>query len=276
MSGAEPPVTLPTGVRVVLAPNPGLMTGPGTNQYLLGVGDAPPVLLDAAALDAENERRLRAATDRLAGLVLTHIHPDHVGGVPAVRTRFAVPLAAHHSRADFVVGGRPLAPERALRDGDEIAFPGGRLTAVHAPGHESGHLCFHEPAHGWLFTGDTILSTGTTVIAPPDGDMRAYFATLGRLRALRAAIIFPGHGPPIHDPEAVIAQYLAHRELRERQVLAALAATPARPEDLVPGIYRDLAPGLAWAAAATVRAHLDKLAAEGRVIAAEDGTFRVG
>jgi glyoxylase-like metal-dependent hydrolase (beta-lactamase superfamily II) len=271
-----PPVTLPAGVRVVLAPNPGLMTGPGTNQYLLGSGDEPPVLLDAAALDAENERRLRAATDRLAGLVLTHVHPDHVGGVPAVRTRFAVPLAAHRSRADFVVGGRALAPERALEDGDEIAFPGGRLTAVQAPGHESGHLCFHEPDRGWLFTGDTILSTGTTVIAPPDGDMRAYFATLRRLRALQATVIFPGHGPPIHDPDAVIAQYLAHRELRERQVLAALTAAPARPEDLVPGIYPDLAPGLAWAAAATLRAHLDKLVAEGRVIAAEDGTFRAG
>jgi glyoxylase-like metal-dependent hydrolase (beta-lactamase superfamily II) len=258
-------VTPPSGVRVVLAPNAGIMTGPGTNQWLVGEGD-DAVLIDAAPLDDENRRRLGAAGVRIRELWLTHIHPDHVGGAHAVRETFGVPIAVHRSRRDFDHGPGPLRAERPLDDGDELAFPGGRLRVIHAPGHESGHVCYYEPDRRWLFTGDNVLTIGTSVIAPPDGDMRAYLATLERLQALDLAWIFPGHGPPTDEPHEKLAEYIAHRQERERQVLSALAGGGKTVEEMVPRIYPELHPGLFWAAAAQLRAHVDKLVAEGRVI----------
>jgi glyoxylase-like metal-dependent hydrolase (beta-lactamase superfamily II) len=266
-------VSLPPGVRVVLAPNAGIMTGPGTNQYLVGEGDET-VLIDCASLDDENRRRLAEAKVRVQALWLTHIHPDHVGGAHALREAFGVPIAVHRSRRDFLVAGHPLRAERPLDDGDELAFPGGRLRVIHAPGHESGHVCYYEPERRWLFTGDNVLSIGTAVIAPPDGNMRQYLDTLARLQALDLAVIFPGHGPPIDTPHEKLAEYIAHRALRERQVLDALRAGATSVEAMVPGIYPDLHRGLFWAAAAQLRAHVDKLVTEG-IVAESDGVLRL-
>jgi glyoxylase-like metal-dependent hydrolase (beta-lactamase superfamily II) len=254
---------LAPGLRVVLAPNPGPMTGPGTNQYLLG--DDGALVVDAATLDAENRARFAATGVRPAALALTHTHPDHVGGALDAREAWGVPVAVHRRHAGVTVGGRPLAPERCLDDGDELAWPDGRLVAVHTPGHESGHLCFYEPARRWLFTGDTILSTGTTVIAPPDGDMRAYLTSLERLAALDLAVIFPGHGPPIDRPYEKIAEYVAHRRMRERQIVDALAAGVDRIPDIVTRLYVDVPKLLHGMAALTVLAHLQKLVTDGAV-----------
>lgn len=258
-------------IRVVLAPNPGFMTGRGTNQYVFGRERA--TVLDVAPYDAENARRF-ALAGGVAEILLTHIHPDHVGGVAALREATGAPVAVHRRRADYVHAGRPLAPARLLDDGDEIRHAGGRLRAVHTPGHESGHCCYYDPDRRWLFTGDLILGTGTVVIPPPDGDMIAYLASLRRLRTLDLVRILPGHGDPIERPYEKIEEYLAHRLGRERQIVEALAAGVETIPGIVAQLYAAVPAVLHGAAALTVLAHLQKLIAEREVREEPTGHYR--
>jgi glyoxylase-like metal-dependent hydrolase (beta-lactamase superfamily II) len=269
-------VRLDDGVKVVLAPNPGVMTGPGTNQYLFG--DREALLVDVALWGGENAARVGAALSpaggRVGAIALTHVHPDHVGGVAGLRAASGATVAVHASRAEFALGERALAPDRLLADGDEVSHAAGRLRVVHTPGHESGHCCFLDPDRRWLFTGDLVLGTGTVVIPPPDGDMRAYLTSLRRLLELDLTRILPGHGPPIDRPYEKVEEYLAHRLMRERQVLAALAAGLHTVPEIVARLYADVPAVLHPAAALTVRAHLAKLVAEDAVREEPDDRFR--
>jgi glyoxylase-like metal-dependent hydrolase (beta-lactamase superfamily II) len=198
-----------------------------------------------------------------------------VGGAAEARAAADAPLAVHRSRAEYAHAGRAIAPERLLDDGDEIVHAGGRLRAVHTPGHESGHCCYYDPDRGWLFTGDLILGQGTVVIPPPDADMIAYLASLRRLLELQLTCIFPGHGPAIERPYDKISEYLSHRAMREQQIVAAMEAGVTAIPDIVARLYADVHPALHGAAALTVRAHLGKLDREGVVREVDAGRWEL-
>ncbi len=252
-------------VVTVLGQNPGMFTGPGTNTYLLGRG-RELILLDTGQGLAQYTDLLEAALAehcggaRIVKIVVTHAHGDHLGGVPALLDRFGdIPLwKMPWPEQDLGLAIDPLA------DGDECALEDLTLRALWTPGHARDHLCFYMPEEKALFTGDVVLGAGTTVI-PPDGDLGDYMASLRRLLELDIEVIYPAHGPAIDDPRRKIEDYIAHRLLRDRQILEGLAAGLDSIRALVERIYTDVPSFLHDAAAASVEAHLRKLDAEGRV-----------
>ncbi len=262
-----------TRVAVALGLNPGPFTGPGTNTYIIGSGRRR-ILLDTGQgvpeYPAVLERCLGdhadgAALDRI---LLTHAHPDHIGGVESVRARFG----------ELPLWKMPLAEQdrgyrvHALADGDVIETEGAELLAIWTPGHARDHLCFYLKEERALFTGDVVLGAGTTVI-PRDGDLMDYMDSLRRLLDFDADVIYPAHGPAIKGANAKIREYIAHRELREQQILDALAAGPATVTQIVRTIYTDVPEFLHDAAGVSVEAHLRKLVREGAVVAAGDGRW---
>jgi hydroxyacylglutathione hydrolase len=251
-------------VRRVLGLNPGLMTGPGTNTYLVGL--RRPILVDTGAgLDGYPALlRAFAATERVgdvARVLLTHRHRDHMGGVPDVRRLYPrVPVGK------FVVNdpGLPV-PMEPLAEGAVIRGEGVTLHALHTPGHASDHLCFYLEEERALFSGDLILGGSTTVIPPDDGDLGQYLASLRRLLDLDVVRIYPGHGPVLEPARPVIEGYIAHRLEREAQILAALAAGTETVAEIVARVYREVPAALHVPARLSVQSHLVKLERDGRV-----------
>ncbi len=255
-------------VHRVLGMNPSSFTGPGTNTYLVGMDGREPLLIDTGiGLELWHEllaaHLAECAAPPLARCLMTHGHPDHVGGVADVRRLHpGLPLHKHPWPAR---DGQAGVPFLALADGDVVAGEGFTLRAIHTPGHAPDHLCFYLEEERALFTGDVILGVGTTVIPREGGDLGHYLDSLRRLQALDLARIYPGHGPVIDEPQEKIAYYLAHRLARERQILDELSRGAGTVEAIVRSIYRDYPPNLHAAAAQSVGAHLDKLEREGRV-----------
>ena len=248
----------------VLGLNPGLMTGPGTNTYLVGRRD--PILLDTGAGVAGYVPLLARY---LAGrgwrqpsrIVLTHRHRDHLGGVSQLRARFrGIPVAKMLHRDS----GLPAAIDD-LRDGQAVHGDGATLIAVHTPGHASDHLCFYLVEEKALFTGDVVLGGSTTVIPLDDGDLGDYMTSLRRLLDLDVRRIYPAHGPVIEDGPGRVREYIEHRLMRERQILEALGDGLVTIPEMVARIYADVSAALHQAAAQSVASHLAKLAREGRV-----------
>jgi glyoxylase-like metal-dependent hydrolase (beta-lactamase superfamily II) len=267
------------GVRRLLAPNPSAFTYTGTQTYIVGEGAV--AVIDPGPDEASHVAALLEATqgERVEAILCTHTHRDHS---PASR-----PLAA--ATGAPIVGCAPLdledeevgradeafdpdyRPDRVLGDGERVAADGWALTAIATPGHTSNHLCYALEGTGALFCGDHVMGWATSVVAPPDGDMADYMESLDKLRARGDLVLYPAHGPAIDDPGARLDALLAHRRMREREILGRLAAGDTRIPDMVAAIYVGLDPRLVAAAGRSVLAHLLDLERRGAVEREGDG-----
>lgn len=257
---------LPARVR---APNAGLMTGTGTNCYVVGGDDVAVIDVGCsqrAHLDAIEE----VAGGRLKWILLTHAHSDHSPGAHELAARTGAQVFAWGSSGRFP--GVPCRPDVRIRDGWTLRLGDQRVTAIHTPGHAKDHLCYLLEPDGLLFSGDHIMQGSTVVIAPPDGDMRAYLASLKRLLDFRIKRIAPGHGEWIDCAHDEIRKLIAHRLKREGSILTALAEQRLRLPQIVAAVYPALPEALKPWAELSAWAHLRKLRDEGRVI----GTSRRG
>ena len=251
-------------VRRIVAPNPGVMTGPGTNTYLVGIDEI--AVIDPGPDDASHLDAIAGCGgDCIRWILVTHTHSDHSPGAAGLRERLGphVEVLGFDERDRFV-------PDRSIGEGFTIEATEFRLSALHTPGHASNHLCYLFEEERLLFSGDHIMNGSTVVIAPPDGDMGAYLGSLERLRKMRLRAIAPGHGALIENPKAKIDEYVSHRLAREEAVAAALAgAGKASVEDLVPAVYADVSESLYPIARYSLWAHLRKLADDGRARAGD-------
>jgi glyoxylase-like metal-dependent hydrolase (beta-lactamase superfamily II) len=250
-------------VRRIVADNPGMMTGPGTNTYLVGI-DEIAVIDPGPGDEAHLDAIAGCGGDRIRWILLTHTHEDHAPGALGLKKRTGAEILAFGPGE----GRSKVRLDGTLGDKDIIEATEFHLTAMHTPGHASNHLCYLLNEERTLFTGDHIMQGSTVVISPPDGDMAAYLASLERIKAIRPRLraIAPGHGHVIDDPLTTIDATFEHRLAREAQVLDLVRSrgTATIPE-LVAEIYVDVAVELHPMAERTVWAHLRKLADDGAV-----------
>lgn len=275
------PLTMSPLIRRVVAHNPNPFTYTGTGTYIVGRGTVA-IVDPGPDLPEHIEAVLRAVEgETVSHLIVTHTHRDHSPASRALKERTGAPIVgcAQIPGED----GMPAAeeavdwdyvPDRILREGESVSGPGWTLTAVETPGHTSTHLCFALPEENALFTGDHVMGWSTSVVAPPDGDMAAYMASLRKLMEREDAVYYPTHGAPVENPRPYVRALLNHRKMREGQILKLLADGPMTIPQMVEILYVSTPVYLHKAAGRSVMAHLIDLEGRGRVVH-ENGVYRL-
>lgn len=273
-------------IERVICNNPGPFTFTGSGTYIVGRGRGDVAVIDPGpANDAHREALVDALGGRrVSHVLITHTHSDHCGGARRFAQQVKAPIigAGPHPVAEKKLDAPALdegadyafAPDIIAADEGLIEGDGWHLEVAATPGHLSNHLCFALREEGALFTGDHVMGWATTVIAPPDGDMGAYLASLDKLLARDDRIYYPTHGAPIENPKSFVRAIRTHRLMRDAQILDQLKKGRTRIKDIVPAMYADIDPRLHKAAALNVYAHLIRLVKTGAVLC--DGAPGIG
>jgi glyoxylase-like metal-dependent hydrolase (beta-lactamase superfamily II) len=282
--GREPPrralTRLSPLVRRLVAPNASPFTFNGTCTYIIGEGAV--AIVDPGPDDDSHLSAMLAAVEgeTVETILVTHTHRDHSPGAKRLREATGARVVG---AARFVATGdgtagldsahdRDYSPDAVLADGERLQGVGYTVEAVATPGHCSNHLCFALVDEGALLSGDHVMAWSTSVVAPPDGSMRAYMASLDKLRLRAETVYWPGHGGPVVEPKRYLRALIHHRRQREASILAALGEGPQTIPALVAKIYVGIDPSLTRAAGLSTLAHLEDLGERGQVVAAaEDG-----
>ena len=260
-------------IRRLIARNPSPFTFTGTCSYIVGQGEV--AVIDPGPADEAHVAGLVAAVagERVSHILVTHTHRDHAAAAPMLKARTGAPIVG--ARAHVAAEGGPgldaaherdYAPDRALADGERIEGRGFTLETVATPGHAANHLCFALLQENALFSGDHVMVWSTSVVAPPDGSMADYMASLEKVRRRDAAIYWPGHGGPVREPQRYVRALASHRRQREAAILVRLEAGDTEIAEIVARVYAGLAPALIRAASLSTLAHLEDLIARGLVV----------
>lgn len=253
-------------VHRITAPNPGVMTGPGTNSYLIGKNEL--VLIDPGPdIDAHVDALLAGIEQingKLKWILCTHTHLDHSPAAAPLQAATGATVIGMPAPSNSGQDSK-FQPDLVWQDGDRLQADGFSLRAVHTPGHASNHLCFYLEQENWLFTGDHIMEGSTVVIVPPDGDMKAYLESLEALKLLHLTCLAPAHGHIITNPMETIEGLIRHRLGREDKVVRTMATMAAATvEQLTEKVYDDVPAALHGIAKYSLLAHLEKLEKENR------------
>ncbi len=260
-------------VRRLIAANPSPFTFTGTCSYIVGAGEV--VVIDPGPADEAHVAGLLAAVEgeRVSAILVTHTHRDHAAAAAMLARKTGAPIVgarAHVPRPGSpgldAAHDRDYAPDAELADGARIEGRGFTLEAIATPGHAANHLCFALLEEKALFSGDHVMAWSTSVVAPPDGSMRDYMASLEKLRRRDEAIYWPGHGGPVGDPQRYVRALMSHRRQREAAILARLEAGDAGIAEIVARVYAGLSPALVRAASLSTLAHLEDLIGRGLVV----------